>query len=195
MVETLTPCHAFEQVGLLPGHLGLRLDPVFQDVTEACAKNTSDLELALENLELELPCGQKTVSPYGLLIRHWPDRFWALTDASSRPVPSELRPVAVGHGQFCIRLSGRNCLYFLAHYCGADLFDETVLLSQTLRARIGTYNTLLWWDDASEIYIALERSLGQSFCDHLAELAIRHAAPEMSLSPIQKPNVQKMLPF
>ncbi len=174
MADLMIPDVANKQTLLLSKRLDLSLDQMHLDITEFQARDASDLKMVLKNLEVDLPIGKKTISPDGLLIRQWPDRFWAVGEASTMSVPNNLRQVAIGHGYTVFRLRGQNALQFLAQYSSADLFEPSIMLSQILRTRIGAYNALLWWSAVTDVFVVLERSLTQSFPDYLTPLIIRN---------------------
>ena len=110
------------------------------------------------------------------LIRLWPvsgyllSEQWRLPDSASG---FETMITDISHGFCGISLSGSAALPFLNDYCSADLEQARLNINRCLRTSLGQYSVLIWWDDASEIHLLIERSYAQSFKQFLHAIAIR----------------------
>jgi hypothetical protein len=157
--------------GHLPGPLGLRLDEDFMALNA--------LHGSKSKLDKLVPFGRKAVSNQHIWLRLWPDKIWG----SGTPPKGQFVSVDIGHGHTHLRLRGVEALHFLAIYSTADLNDATVRNARVLHTRIGHYDVVLWWDSTRDIHLILNRSLAQSFCDHLRALALRHDPPDPTTQP------------
>lgn len=171
MAERLTPDHATDAEGFLPGPLGLRLDEAFLLVFA--------LQAELGFLDDMVTLGHMKPLPDTILLRLWPDRIWAC----GAPPEGAFRVTDISHGHVHLRLRGVEALHFLDLYTRADLFAAPVRAARTIRTRLSHYDVLLWWTNTRDVHILVARSLAQSFCDHLGALAQRHDPGDPSLTP------------
>lgn len=171
MAEALTPDHATDAQGFLPGPLGLRLDEEFLPVVA--------LQAPPDMLDGMVPFGQMKSLPDTILLRLWPDRIWAC----GAPPGGAFRATDISHGYVHLRLRGVEALHFLDLYTRADLFAAPVRAARTLRTRLNHYDLLLWWANTRDVHLLVAQSLAQSFCDHLGALAQRHDPADPSLTP------------
>ncbi len=110
------------------------------------------------------------------LIRLWPHQ--ALLLSTSPVLPAAAKEMAgmvseVGHGVCQLGLAGADAQAFLSSYVSVDLTVASVSAARCVRCLLGHYPIMLWWDDIRDIRILTERSLAQSFCDQLQQLALR----------------------
>ncbi len=110
------------------------------------------------------------------LIRLWPHQALLL---STNPVlPAAAKEMAdmaseVGHGICELGLAGADARAFLSSYVSVDLAAAGISAAGCVRCLLGHYPIMLWWDEIHDIRILTERSLAQSFCDQLQQLALR----------------------
>lgn len=171
MADALIAAPASDAAGFLPGPLGVRLDEVVLPVTVLHAQAG-----ILDDL---VPLGQMASLPDAVLLRLWPDRIWAC----GVPPSGAFRTTDISHGQAHLRLRGVEALHFLDLYTRADLFDAPVRAAKTIRTRLNHYDVLLWWTNTRDVHVLVQRSLAQSFCDHLGALALRHDPADPNLTP------------
>ncbi|MGB3313460.1 MAG: hypothetical protein WBB85_03530 [Albidovulum sp.] len=173
MAEALIPTPATDAAGYLDRRLDLRLDEEFHLLTECAAPLPKAMDDALQVAGTPLGLGQTRATGNGRLIRLWPARLWCL---GTLPSGLDLRATDISHGHVILRLRGPGALHFLADYASADLRAAPIRSAATLRCAIGAYAALLWWANTRDVHIAIDRSLAQSFTDHLRDLTRRHPA-------------------
>ncbi len=171
MDRSLTPAPTTGAAGFLSGPLGLRLDEEFLRITALSASPEVLDELVLN--------GQTAEAPGGRLLRLWPDTIWAI---GVHP-DGNFREVDLSHGQTHLRLRGVEALHFIDLYTYADLFAVPVRAAKAMRTRLNHFDIVIWWTNTRDVHVVAERSLAQSFCDHLNALALRHNPPDPSLTP------------
>lgn len=162
---------ATDAAGHLPGPLGLRLDEEFIPFTA--------LHASKSDLDDLVPFGQKHANDHHIWLRLWPDTMWV----SGTPPTGEFAAVDISHAYTHLRLRGVEALHFLADYSSADMNDATVRTTKVLRTRIGHYGVVLWWNSTRDIHVMLDRSLAQSFCDHLRAVSLRHDPSDPTTHP------------
>lgn len=166
MTDPLHPQPATNATGFLPGPLGLRLDEAFLPVTA--------LRAAPGVLDRLLPLGHVRETEGTLSLRFSPHTVW-----HCGPVPDGAwRQADVSHGLTHLRLRGVEALHFLAHYTTADLHSSRLRLTRAVRTRLNHFDCAIWWSNTRDVHIVTDRSLAQSFCDHLRTLAQRHTGAE-----------------
>lgn len=174
MADDLRPLSSTDASGFLPGPLGLRLDEAFLPLTAIHADaKTLDQVLAL---------GHFAETGDALTLRFSPEVAW-----HSGPLPSGAwRSVDISHGFTHLRLRGVEALHFLANYTTADLHSAPIRKSRAIRTKLNHFECAIWWANTRDIHILTDRSLAQSFCEHLGALALRHTSVETpkSLRPI-----------
>jgi hypothetical protein len=176
MLESIDISRASDAGGLLPGHLGLRLEEEFQPLF--VAHGTPDV------LDRILPMGQVQKTASSLRLRLWPDKIWLNTEPSDAgPSDAGLRGIDISHGVTHFRLRGVEALHFIADYTTTDLFTAPVREARVARTKLNGYDCVLWWENTRDVHIVTDRSLAQSFADHLRELAIRRDPPDPSTHP------------
>ena len=165
------PCHASDAAGFLPGPLGLRLDEAFLPLAA--------LSGPAQALDALLPIGETRQVAATLYLRFAPSSVMV-----SGPLPDgPFTAVDVGHGLTRFRLRGVEALHFLGHYNSADLHAAPIRRARAIRTGINHFDTALWWPNTRDVHILVERSLAQSFADHLRALALRHDPADPSLTP------------
>lgn len=170
MADVLKYCPATDAVGHLDHPLSLRLDEVACAITELAAPSAAGLDRALDAAGIDLPLGRGLVRAGGRMIRLWPTRLWYVgPDAPDLGLAS----TSIGHGHCVLRLRGPDALYFLADYASADLRAAPIRRAALLRCRIGHYDATLWWLNTRDLFVVVDRSLAQSFVDHLRALVRR----------------------
>ncbi len=162
MPEILRPQPASDATGFLAGPLGLRLDEVFLPL--------KSLSAAPEVLDTILEFGQVRQTDDLLLLRFWPDVIWASGSLSDPAV----HVTEIGHGTTRFRLRGVEALHFLSNYTRADLFAAKLLQARAIRTSLNHYDCVIWWANTRDIHLIVDRSVAQSFADHLQTLAQRH---------------------
>ena len=96
---------------------------------------------------------------------------------------ADQRCVDISHGHVHLQLRGVEALHFLDLYTRADLFAAPVRATKTIRTRLNHFDVVLWWTNTRDVHVLVQRSLAQSFCDHLGTLAQRHDPADPSLTP------------
>lgn len=82
----------------------------------------------------------------------------------------------ISHG-FCeLSLTGSNAIEFLNSYTTVDLTGTGNPSGRNLRCLLGQYRIILYWDDANDVRILIDRSYTQSFVDYLDILYQRWSA-------------------
>lgn len=162
MTDLLSPKLASDASGFLPGSLGLRLDEGFLPLVS--------LSAAPEVLDTILPFGQVQQSDDTVLLRLWPDTIWA----SGQEPKAALRATEIGHSMAHFRLRGVEALHFLANYTRADLFEARLRQHRAIRTGLNHYDCVIWWANTRDIHLLVDRSVAQSFAEHLQFLAQRH---------------------
>jgi hypothetical protein len=110
------------------------------------------------------------------LIQLWPQAAYLITADNSLPdTASEFETLItdIGHGFCDLNLSGEGALVFLNDHSSVDLNQQNISINRTVRTSLGHFQILLWWDEATDIHILVDRSYAQSFADYLAHLADR----------------------
>lgn len=166
MTEILCPQPASDATGFLSGPLGLRLDEVFLPL--------KSLSAAPKVLDTILEFGQVHQSDDALLLRLWPDVIWA----SGAHPDSAVDVTEIGHGTTHFRLRGVEALHFLANYTRADLFATKLRQTRAIRTSVNQYDCVIWWSNTRDLHLLVDRSVAQSFADHLQALAQRHDAAD-----------------
>lgn len=165
------PHPATDAAGFLPGPIGLRLDEAFLPLTA--------LHADADKLNKLVAFGQYHKTETTLTLRFAPDTVW-----HSGPIPKgDWRRVEISHGLTHLRLRGVEALHFLAHYTSANLHSTELRKAQAVRCKLNQYECAIWWTNTRDIHILTDRSLAQSFCDHLRSLSLRHSAGEHLNSP------------
>ncbi|MDG1459751.1 MAG: hypothetical protein P8Q92_18095 [Pseudoprimorskyibacter sp.] len=157
------PAAATNANGFLPGPLGLRLDEAFLPLM---ALNGSP-----RNLDTLVAFGHYTEIKTSLCLRFSPDTVLISGDI---PV-GNWRMIDLSHGLTHLRLRGIEALHFLGHYTSANLHSAQLRDARAVRCRLNHYECAIWWATTRDVHILIERSLAQSFCDHLGALAQRHS--------------------
>ncbi|WP_166418284.1 hypothetical protein [Cochlodiniinecator piscidefendens] len=171
MTELLTPSRATDAAGFLPGPLGLRLDEEQISVRAVNAR--------ADRLDDLAPLGSHQPTPDGAVLRLWPTMAWAIGNALVAEIPT----VDISHGHTHLRLRGVEALHFIANYTYADPLDESRRQTKALRTRLNHFDCVLWWTNTRDVHIVVDRSLAQSFCNHLRSLALRHDPADPSKTP------------
>jgi hypothetical protein len=166
MAEVLRPQPASDAMGFLSGSLGLRLDEVFLPL--------KSLSAAPKVLDTILEFGQVQQNDGVLLLRLWPDVIWA----SGAHPDSAVHVTDIGHGTTHFRLRGVEALHFLANYTRVDLFAAKFRQTRAIRTSVNHYDCVIWWSNTRDIHLLVDRSVAQSFADHLQALAQRHDATD-----------------
>ena len=113
------------------------------------------------------------------LICLWPHKAYLQSTDTSLPEPLHdftSMVTDISHG-FCeLSLTCNNPLEFLNSYTSVDLTDAGNPTGRNLRCLLGQYQIILFWDDASDIRILVDRSYTGSFCDYLDILYRRWSA-------------------
>lgn len=110
------------------------------------------------------------------LIQLWPQAAYLISDEQVLPdsvSAFDTMVTDIGHG-FCeFSLSGDRAVSFLNDYTSVDLNQNNISSNRTVRTRLGQFQTLLWWDEATDIRILVDRSYAQSLVDYLQNIADR----------------------
>lgn len=168
MTDPLIPLHASEADGFLPGPLGLRLDEEHLPFSAVSA--------AARLLDSILPMGHVDGTT---TLRLWPNTLWTTCDT----IKARFTSVDISHGYCRLILRGVEALHFVANYTYADLMSQSVRDARVVRTRMNHFDCILWWHNTRDVNILVERSLAQSFCDHLRTLAQRHDPADPSETP------------
>lgn len=171
MTDLLVSKPASDAAGFLPGPLGLRLDEEFLPLTSLSAPQ--------KVLDEILPFGQALQSDVSLQLRLWPDTIWASGAQPGAPV----RATDISHSMTHFRLRGVEALHFLANYTRADLFEAKVRQSRAIRTGLNHYDCVIWWANTRDIHLLIDRSVAQSFVEHLQFLTQRHDPADPSTLP------------
>lgn len=171
MAEQHMPRPASDAKGHLPGRLGLRLDEAFLPLVQL-----NGTPLALDAI---LPLGSVRTTAETLMLRFAP----TLALVSGTVPDGAFNMVDIGHGFTRLLLRGVEALHFLGHYTKADLHAAPVRKAQAIRTRLNHYDVALWWRTTRDVSILVDRSLAQSFADHLRTLALRHDIADPSKTP------------
>jgi len=110
------------------------------------------------------------------LIQLWPQAAYLISAEDSLPDTAyefETLITDIGHGFCDLNLSGDGALVFLNDHSSADLNQKNLNRNRTVRTSLGHFQILLWWDEASNIHILVDRSYAQSFTDYLGHLTSR----------------------
>jgi hypothetical protein len=162
---------ASDASGLLPGHLGLRLDEIFLPLM--AVHDTA------ERLDKIIPFGHVKSYDGMLHLRFWPDMIWL----NGLPSNVSNHAVDISHGMAHFSLRGVEALHFIAHYTTANVFDAPISKAQAIRTMINHYPCVIWWENTRHVHLVTDRSLAQSFADHLRTLAVRHDPLDPSTLP------------
>ena len=106
------------------------------------------------------------------LIQLWPDAAYLFSEQLELPaIVSEFENMItdISHGFCLIKLTGENALTFVNNYCSAD-----IIANQCLRASLGHYQILTWWNNSDEVQLLVDRSYSHSFIDYLGALTHRN---------------------
>lgn len=171
MLDTLPIKKASNALGLLPGCLGLRLDEIFLPIFA--------VHDTVDQLDKLIPCGHvKSINDI-LYLRFWPDTLWV----TAKPANITQPLLDISHGVTHFNLRGVEALHFIAYYTTADLLKTSIRKTQAIRTQINHYHCVIWWENTRHVHIVTDRSLAQSFADHLRALTIRHDPFDKSILP------------
>ena len=110
------------------------------------------------------------------LIQLWPQAAYLITDELFLPNSAsafDTMVTDIGHG-FCeFSLTGVGAPGFLNDYTSVDLNHENINSNRTVRTILGHFSILLWWDEATDIRILVDRSYALSLLDYLQNIAVR----------------------
>jgi len=124
----------------------------------------------------DLNFGEMITSDNLRLIQLWPQVAYLISAEDSLPDTAyefESLITDIGHGFCDLNLSGEGALVFLNDYSSADLDQQFVNSNRTVRTSLGHFQILLWWDEASNIHILVDRSYAQSFTDYIGHITSR----------------------
>ena len=110
------------------------------------------------------------------LIRVWPQAAYLLSGEEILPGSVsgfETMVTDIAHGFCQLSIAGDEAVAFLNDYSYADINQKKIMSGRTIRTALGHYQTLMWWDDPTDIRILVDRSYAQSFGDYLHHLLQR----------------------
>jgi len=126
-------------------------------------------------LGIELGVGEMSGNDLLRILRHWPNKVFAITECSQFPqIESKYTDMItdVSDAYRKLTLTGETALQFLDQSSPLD-FMQNSGLKKTVKTLCGQYPIIVWWDDISEIKLLIERSLSESYQDYLSVLANR----------------------
>jgi sarcosine oxidase gamma subunit len=133
---------------------------------------------SLRLFDHEIVVGE-TLTRKGLrLIRLSPHSVYLHSDNNDLPdldIRFETMLTDVSHGFCDLSLSGEQSFEFLNSYLSVNLNTAPISEAQVVRAGLGQFETLLWWEQRDTIHMLIDRSYAQSFGDYLNNLSQRWA--------------------
>ena len=111
------------------------------------------------------------------LLQLWPHKAYLLSDLQTPPTATAgFEPILtdISFALCELSLSGERVFDFVKPYLSVDLNSSSLRTSHHLRCRFAQYSILLWWDNANDLRILLDRSYAQSFRYFLEHLMQRH---------------------
>ncbi len=110
------------------------------------------------------------------LIQFWPQAAYLISDELFLPdsvSAFDTMVTDIGHG-FCeFSLSGDRAVSFINDYTSVDINQNNIGRNRTVRTNLGHFSILLWWDEATDIHILVDRSYAQSLVDYLHKISDR----------------------
>lgn len=178
MASQLVKQLATNNSGVVPLHRGLSLCEISGGGLWSIRSSAShDLNsFAMSVFDQDLNFGEMITFDNLRLIQLWPQAAYLISAGDSLPDTAyefESLITDIGHGFCDLVLSGDGALAFLNDYSSADLDQQIVSNNRTVRTSLGHFQILLWWDEASNIHILVDRSYAQSFTDYIGHITSR----------------------